>query len=103
MRTKDVRVGGTYVVNVPQRIPAAIRDSVPSTAEAFAAHMQLHLNRGRRFDLTVTDVHRAERTVDGIEPVTTSKVGLPLSEGQVRALGLPEGVPHRGPGLRGGQ
>ncbi len=53
--------------------------------------MRLHLHRGRRFDLTITEVHRAERTVDGIEPVTTSKVGLPLTDGQAQALRLPEG------------
>lgn len=85
-------MGATYIVNVPQRIPSAVRDRVPRTPEAFAADMRLHLHRGGRFDLTVTDVDLQARTVDGIESVTTSKVGFPLTEGQVQALGLSEGV-----------
>lgn len=85
-------MGCTYIVNVPQRIPPAVRDRIPRTAQEWSADMRLSLHRGRRFDLTVTDVHLAERTVDGIESVTTSKVGLPLTEGQADALGLPEGV-----------
>ncbi|MFF8391697.1 hypothetical protein [Cellulosimicrobium funkei] len=85
-------MGGTYIVNVPQRIPPAVRDRVPRTPAAFAAHMRLHLHRGRRFDLIITDVDLQSRTVDGIESVTTSKVGLPLTEAQTQALGLPEGV-----------
>ncbi|MEU5436405.1 hypothetical protein AB0G73_23925 [Streptomyces sp. NPDC020719] len=74
---------------MPQRIPAKVRDRRPCV-ETFAADMRLHLHRGRRFDLTVTDVDLVERTVDGIEAVTTSKVGLPLTDEQAQALGLAE-------------
>ncbi|MFF4534136.1 hypothetical protein ACFY1P_33305 [Streptomyces sp. NPDC001407] len=90
MRIRDIRVGGTYIVNVPQRIPPAVRDRVPRDREEFAADMRLHLHRGRRFEITVTDVHVDARMVDGFESVTTSKVALPLTVEQVEALGLPE-------------
>ncbi|MEV5242577.1 hypothetical protein AB0K89_26245 [Streptomyces cinnamoneus] len=90
MRTRDIRVGGTYIVNVPQRIRPAVRDRVPRNREEFAADMRLHLHRGRRFELTVTEVHAEARTVDGFESVTTSKVALPLTAEQAEALGLPE-------------
>lgn len=43
---------GPYIVNVPQRIPRAVRGRIPRTPEAFAADIRLHLHRGRRFDLT---------------------------------------------------
>lgn len=93
MRAKDdVAVGATYIVNVPQRIPPALRDSIPRTAQTFAAYMRRHLHRGRRFDLTVTDVGCHARTVDGIESEATSKVDRPLTGSQMPALGLPEGV-----------
>ncbi|WP_414170946.1 hypothetical protein ACMATS_38105 (plasmid) [Streptoverticillium reticulum] len=100
MRTRDIRVGGTYIVNVPQRIPPAVRDRVPRGREEFAADMRLHLHRGRRFEITVTDVHVDARTVDGFESVTTSKVALPLTVEQAEALGLPEtGQPYMIEGL----
>lgn len=75
---------------MPQRIPPAVRDRVPRNREEFAADMRLHLHRGRRFELTVTDLHTDTRTVDGFESVTTSKVALPLTAEQAKALGLPE-------------
>ncbi len=58
MRTRDIRVGGTYVVNVPQRIRPALRDRVPRTREGVAADMRLHLHCGRRFEVTVTGSSR---------------------------------------------
>ncbi|MEU8548880.1 hypothetical protein AB0C81_18120 [Streptomyces roseoverticillatus] len=75
---------------MPQRIPPAVRDHVLRNREEFAADMRLHLHRGRRFELTVTDVHTEARMVDGSESVTTSKVALPLTAEQAEALGLPE-------------
>ncbi|WP_240351037.1 hypothetical protein [Streptomyces olivoreticuli] len=87
---RDIRVGGTYVVNVPQRVPPAVGDRVRRGREEFAAGMRLHLHRGRRFEITVTEVHADTRTVDGFESVTTSKVALPLTAEQAEALGLPE-------------
>lgn len=88
MRSRDIRVGETYIVNVPQRIPPALRDRALDSRQEFAASMRLHLQQGKRFDLTVTDFHPDTRTVDGFES-TTSKVALPLTEEQAEALGLP--------------
>ncbi|GGU46744.1 hypothetical protein GCM10010289_79040 [Streptomyces violascens] len=43
----------TYIVNVPQRIPPAVRERIPRTCEAFAADLRLYLHRGKGSDLTV--------------------------------------------------
>lgn len=92
MRIRDVRVGSTYIVNVPQRIPPAVRDRIPRTRQEFAADMRLHLHRGKRFDLTVTDINVDGRTVDGFESLTTGRTVLTLTDEQMEALGLPPGT-----------
>lgn len=90
MRPQDVEIGETYQVRVPQRLPAALRDRIPRTAEAFAADMQLHLHRGRRFPLTVTFLE-ADATITGIQATHTSNAQLPLTDEQAALLGLAAG------------
>ncbi|MEW2635436.1 hypothetical protein AB0903_28265 [Streptomyces sp. NPDC048389] len=92
MRARDIRIGETYMVCVPQRLPRSLRDRLPRDRATFAADMRLHLHRGKRFDLTVTDVHLgppASPTVDGVETLKTSNVALPLTSEQASLLGLP--------------
>jgi hypothetical protein len=94
MRTREIQIGETYMVCVPQRLPHGIRDRVPKTRQEFAAHLRLHLARGDRFDLTVTAVDPRARTVDGVEETTTSRVRLALTLEQVIILGLPDITGH---------
>ncbi|MEJ8654873.1 hypothetical protein WKI65_44255 [Streptomyces sp. MS1.AVA.3] len=85
MRAKDIRIGETYMVCVPQRLPRDLRDRLPRDRETFAAYMRLHLHRGKRFDLTVTSVDPGppgRPSVDGVETLKTSKVALPLTSEQ---------------------
>lgn len=94
MRTRDIQVGETYMVCVPQRLPRRVRDRMPDTREEFTAGLRLHLYRGNRFDLTVTAADLDERTVDGVERSTTSRVRVALTLEQVIALGLPDITSH---------
>ncbi|MCX4481695.1 hypothetical protein OOK44_35570 [Streptomyces cellulosae] len=94
MRTGEIQVGETYMVCVPQRLPRRVRDRTPATCEEFTAGLRLNLYRGNRFDLTVTAVDRADRTVDGYETATTSSVRLPLTLEQAITLGLPDITGH---------
>ncbi|MEU1628299.1 hypothetical protein ABZ746_23805 [Streptomyces sp. NPDC020096] len=91
MRVRDIRIGQTYQIKVPQRLPAALRNRLPRTREEFAASMQLHQRRGDRFELTVTGVADDGKTVDGYETTSTSRVTLPLTAEQAERLGLPIG------------
>lgn len=94
MRTREIQVGETYMVCVPQRLPPRMRDRRPATREEFTAGLRLHLYRGNRFDLTVTAVDLRERTVDGYETATTSRVRLALTLEQAITLGLPDITGH---------
>ncbi|MEU0110629.1 hypothetical protein ABZ313_35435 [Streptomyces sp. NPDC006251] len=94
MRTRDIRVGETYMVCVPQRLPRGVRDRMPATREEFTAGLRLHLYRGNRFDLTVTALDVGERTVDGFEKSTTSRVRVALTLEQAITLGLPDITGH---------
>ncbi|MGW2865891.1 hypothetical protein [Streptomyces sp. NPDC001205] len=102
MRARDIRIGETYMVCVPQRLPRSLRDRLPHDRETFAADMRLHLHRGKRLDLTVTDVHfgpPAPPTVDGVETLKTSNVALPLTSDQADLLGLPRDTAYEIQGL----
>ncbi|MET9083644.1 hypothetical protein ABZX77_17410 [Streptomyces sp. NPDC004237] len=94
MRTREIQVGETYMVCVPQRLPPHVRDRRPGSREEFTAGLRLHLYRGNRFDLTVTAVDPVKRTVDGYESATTSRVRLALTLEQVITLGLPDITGH---------
>ncbi|QIK04777.1 hypothetical protein G7Z12_00520 [Streptomyces sp. ID38640] len=90
MRVQDIRIGETYQVKVPQRLPQALHTRYPRTRTEFAADMRLQQHRGDRFDLTVTDIAPETATVDGYE-ATTSRVTLRLTAEQAEFLELPAG------------
>ncbi|MEU5241639.1 hypothetical protein ACH4UR_35610 [Streptomyces lydicus] len=90
MRVPDIRIGETYQVKVPQRLPAPLRRRLPRTRTELAADMQLHLRRGDRFNLTITDISTDDATVDGFEATTTNHVSLRLTEEQTTLLDLPD-------------
>ncbi len=90
MHVPDIRIGETYQVKVPQRIPPALR-RLPHTPSELIAHMRLHHHAGNRFELTVTDLHAANATVDGYETATTNRATVPLTPEQAERLGLPAG------------
>ncbi|WP_327228598.1 hypothetical protein OG301_38570 [Streptomyces platensis] len=91
MRVQDIRIGETYQVKVPQRLPPALRTRYPRTRAEFAADMRLHQHRGDRFELTVTDIAPEAATVDGYEATTTNRVTLRLTAEQAELLELPAG------------
>ncbi|UQA91485.1 hypothetical protein [Streptomyces halobius] len=91
MRVQDIRIGETYQVKVPQRLPPALRTRHPRTRTGFAADMRLHQRRGDRFDITVTDIAPEAATVDGYEALTTNRATLRLTAEQAELLELPAG------------
>lgn len=95
VRTSDVRIGETYVVEVPHRLPRD-RYPRPDTHElpAFVRWWRLVMLQGSRFRLTVTDLDRDTKPpmVDGLRVVPRSDVRLDLSVEQVAELGLPPGA-----------
>ncbi|GAA2780867.1 hypothetical protein [Kitasatospora aburaviensis] len=91
MRTRDVVVGETYIANIPQRLPARIRDEPVETAAQWQAGMQLHLARGRRFTVTVTGFGEEPDTVVVSRDVPAGRVTLRLAAEQAAALDLAEG------------
>lgn len=90
MRTEDVRLGETYQVRVPERLPPGLRRHVPADRAEFAADLRLHTRRGSRFDLTVTAV-TADGLVDGVEDTHTTRVAISLTPDQAAGLGLAPG------------
>ncbi|GAA1924308.1 hypothetical protein [Streptantibioticus ferralitis] len=90
MRVPDIRIGETYQVKVPQRLPPALRRP-PQTEREFIAYMRLPRHCGHRFELTVTDLDAENATVDGYETATTNRTTVPLTPEQAEALGLPTG------------
>ncbi|MFJ3950925.1 hypothetical protein ACIPXV_12880 [Streptomyces libani] len=88
MRVQDIRIGETYQVKVPQRLPSALHTRYPRTRTEFAADMRLQQHRGDRFELTVTDIAPETATVDGYE-ATTNRVTLRLTAEQAELLELP--------------
>jgi hypothetical protein len=98
MRVPDIRIGETYQVKVPRRLPSALRRFPGSEAE-HAARMRLDRHCGHRFALTVTDIHPDTATVDGYETVTTSRATLPLTAEQAALLDLPAGPSYEIDGI----
>lgn len=90
VRSRDVRAGRVYRVEVPQRLPVVSR----SRAEALVDSLRLALLRGCRFELTVIDLDtsRSPATVQGIRTLTEASVVLPLSLEQAADLGLSPGA-----------
>ncbi|WP_438490793.1 hypothetical protein [Streptomyces sp. S186] len=94
MRVPDIRIGETYQVKVPQRIPPALR-RVPHTPAELIAQMRLYRHAGNRFELTVTDLRAENATVDGYETATTNRTTVPLTSEQAERLGLPAGPTYK--------
>jgi hypothetical protein len=90
VRVADIRIGETYQVKVPQRLPSALRRP-PKSAAGFTAYMRLYQHCGHRFELTVTDLHSEAATVDGYESATTNRTTIPLTPEQADRLDLPAG------------
>lgn len=93
MRARDVRIGETYVVTVPQRLPSGRYPLRTDDVSALAEWQQLHRLRGSRFRLTVTalDTTATPPMVKGIRIMPGSHVRLDLTPDQVQQLGLPDG------------
>ena len=90
MRSRDVRTGQAYRVEVPQRLPVVS----PSRANALVDSFRLSLLRGCRFEITVIDLDtsRSPATVQAIRTLTQASVVLPLSIEQAVGLGLSPGA-----------
>lgn len=92
VRTRDVRIGETYVVEVPHDLP---RSRYPARHDdgCFAQWWRLQTLRGGRFRLTVTelDAAAAPPTAEGIRVVSRSWVRVDLTLEQALELGLPPG------------
>ncbi|MFF2927193.1 hypothetical protein ACFVTP_33115 [Streptomyces celluloflavus] len=91
MRIGNVEVGETYTANIPQRLPAEMRDRPVTTPAEWQADMQLHLARGRRITVTVTGYGDEPGTVAVSREIPAGRVGLRLTAEQAAALGLAEG------------
>ena len=83
VRSRDVRAGSTYRVEIPQRITGAQAEDLRMTVLS-----------GCMFDLTVIDVDTActPATVQGIRTLTRIRVVLPLTIEQEVDLGLTPGA-----------
>lgn len=92
VRTRDVRIGETYLVEVPHALPER-RYPMPSTEDlqAFAQWWRLQTLTGGRFRLTVTavDAEAQPPAVEGLRVVDQSIVRVELVDEQLRDLGLP--------------
>lgn len=93
VRTRDVRVGETYVVEVPHSLPQS-RYPAGRDAGGFARWWQLQTLRGGHFRLTVTeiDADAAPPAVEGMRVVQLSHVRVDLTREQALDLGLPPGA-----------
>jgi hypothetical protein len=92
MRTRDVQVGQTYLVEIPHRLPHSCyprRDAAGGVTNWW----RLDWLRGCRLRLSVTavDPESTPPMVDGLHVVRDSYVEIDLSGEQVAALGLPPG------------
>jgi hypothetical protein len=92
VRRRDVRVGETYLVEVPHQLP---RHRYPADVQGHIQWWQLTVLSGARFRLTVTEVDlevAGAAAVEGVRVVHRSNMRLELSADQVAALGLSPGV-----------
>ena len=91
VRTRDVRLGETYLVEVPQRLPA---DRYPKDVLGMGLWWRLDWLRGCRFRVVVTKVDETAMPpmVEGLRKVPREFIRLDLSVEQVAELGLPPGT-----------
>lgn len=90
VRSRDVRTGQAYRVEVPQSLPVVSS----SSANALVDSLPLTLMRGCRFELTVIEIDTSgsPATVQGIRTLTHASVVLPLGVEQTTELGLSPGA-----------
>jgi len=93
VRTRDVRLGETYLVEVPHRLPAS-RYPQTDHADPSSPWWRLWWWRGCRFRLIATELDAAADPpmVEGLRVVRQSVVRLDLAVEQVAELGLPPGA-----------
>ncbi|WP_280312208.1 hypothetical protein [Nocardia abscessus] len=91
MRTRDIEVGCTYMVLVPQRLP---RSRYPDCDQPGSLTWAWSWLRGGRFRLTVTEVDdtSAPTIVEGLRITANSRIAVVLTADQANELGLPVGV-----------
>lgn len=85
MRVRYLRVGRTYLVEVPHELP---RDRWPSEPWDPAMWQRLLLLRSTRFPLTLTALDQDDRMATGEHLINQSSASVPLHEDQVDELGL---------------
>lgn len=93
MRVRDIAIGHTYVVLIPQRIPKARYPDSDQPGTPAWAWWWMH---GVRFRITVTDVDTTTDPVqvEGLRITERPHIEVTLTDEQVTALGLPEGDYH---------
>ncbi|MGQ4619568.1 hypothetical protein [Nocardia sp. R7R-8] len=91
MRTRDIEVGCTYMVLVPQRLP---RSRYPDCDQPGSLTWAWSWLRGGRFRLTVTEIDRTSDPpiVEGLRITANSRIAVVLTSEQAHGLGLPTGV-----------
>ncbi|UGT69616.1 hypothetical protein LTT66_05340 [Nocardia gipuzkoensis] len=91
MRTRDIEVGCTYMVLVPQRLP---RSRYPDCDQPGSLTWAWSWLRGGRFRLTVTEVDGTSdpAIVEGLRITANSRIAVVLTAEQANELGLPVGV-----------
>lgn len=94
VRTRDVAVGGTYLVEVPHDLPPGRYPVDVDSAESAAAWLRLNMLRGARFPLTVTsvDTSGSRPTAQGLRTLFWSHARVALTLEQALELGLPPGA-----------
>jgi len=95
VRTKDVRLGETYRVQVPSSLPSHRYQQEPFTG----GFWHLLWLRGHWFHLTVTSIDTEARTAQGVRIGSTTRITVELTDEQAEAAGLPPGVVYRVRGM----
>ncbi|MGA4786964.1 hypothetical protein [Nocardia sp. AB354] len=87
MRARDIRIGHTYVVLVPHRLPAA---RYPDRERPGTSMWMAGLMTGARFRLTVTSVDPTAEpaTAQGIRLIERAHAAIMLTDDQAAAIGL---------------
>lgn len=90
MRVRDVRVGDTYLVEVPHQLPPSRYPVDPLNPNLW---WRLAWLRGARFRLSVTSIDRDADppVVEGVRVVAQPFVVVDLTDEQIDDLGLPPG------------
>ncbi|MFD9592053.1 hypothetical protein ACFWA9_04750 [Kitasatospora sp. NPDC059973] len=89
-----MRVGETYLVRVPARLPYERFPPDTTDPEAVLLHWRRLLRAGEAFELTVTDLPEpdGEHMVAGVLVAPHCGVRVKLTDDQAVELGLPPGV-----------